>query len=83
MNPHIEAPAEAAPVGCTCHPDEAPKPCPRKHAFHECKRADLARQAVLFQQGAKRIYELQGKRADMWYFELWHFLGDVAKQLEE
>lgn len=24
---------------CTCHPDDAPVPCPRKYATHDCWRA--------------------------------------------
>ena len=67
-------------VGCTCHPDEAPTPCPRKHAFRECVRAALHRKALLFKEGAKRQYDGTG---DMWFFELWHFLGDVEEQLED
>jgi hypothetical protein len=43
--------------------------------------ADLARKAALFREGTKRIYEGQGDRADMWFFELWHFLGDVEEAL--
>jgi len=27
------------PKPCTCHPDEAPKPCPRKYALTECRDA--------------------------------------------
>ena len=76
-----QAPADAAPVGCTCHPDEAPKPCPRRHAYSECKRADLARKARLFREGASRLYE--SSKGDMWYFELYHFLKDVSSELSE
>jgi hypothetical protein len=25
---------------CTCHPDEAPVPCPHKYALSECRNAD-------------------------------------------
>lgn len=35
---------------CTCHPDDAPSPCPRKFATHHCWRAavyDEARTAVI------------------------------------
>lgn len=42
---------------------------------------EVARKAALFREGAKRIYDGQGDRADMWFFELWHFLGDVEKAL--
>lgn len=31
----VEAPLRA----CSCHPDDAPIPCPRKHATHHCWRA--------------------------------------------
>lgn len=27
---------------CTCHPSEAPTPCPRKYAFSECAAANRA-----------------------------------------
>jgi hypothetical protein len=43
--------------------------------------AELARKAALFREGTKRIYEGQGDRADMWFFELFHFLGDVQEAL--
>lgn len=26
------------PRGCSCHPDDRPLPCPRRHASHECWR---------------------------------------------
>ena len=26
---------------CTCHPDEAPRPCPQKYAYSECVLAAL------------------------------------------
>jgi hypothetical protein len=45
--------------------------------------AELARKAALFREGAKRIYEGQGAKADMWYFELFHFLDDVEKALSD
>jgi hypothetical protein len=44
-------------------------------------RLMLARKAALFRVGTKRIYEGQGDRADMWFFELFHFLGDVESAL--
>ena len=31
----------ADPKPCTCHPDEAPKPCPQKYAFGACRDAAL------------------------------------------
>lgn len=73
--------AVAAPVGCTCHPaDEPPIPCPGKHALRDCRRAGLARKAALFQEGAKRLFDRDG---DMWVFELFHFLGDVAAEKKD
>lgn len=37
---------------CTCHPDDAPIPCPRKFAAHHCWRAavytETREQIVLF-----------------------------------
>ena len=27
---------------CTCHPDEAPKPCQKRYAFSECQAARIA-----------------------------------------
>lgn len=44
--------------------------------------SELARKARLFREGTKRLYESQGDRADMWLFELWHFLGDVEAALQ-
>jgi len=47
------------------------------------RRAELAHKAFLFREGAKRIYDNQGGEADMWFFELYHFLGDVCEELKE
>lgn len=77
-----EAPAEAKPIGCTCHPDDRPIICPGKHALHECRRAYLAKHAGLFQEGAKRMYCDPQYRGDMWFFELFHFMRDVKAYLE-
>ena len=33
--------AALSPKPCTCHPDEAPKPCPRKYALTECRAARI------------------------------------------
>jgi hypothetical protein len=38
-------------------------------------RDELARKAALFREGARRQYE--GIKGDMWFFDLYHFLGDV------
>lgn len=43
---------------------------------------DLVRKAASFREGTKRIYESQGASADMWFFELFHFLGDVQQALD-
>lgn len=48
----IHGAAEAKPDTrtCTCHPDDAPVPCPRKFAAHHCWRAavyDETREAVI------------------------------------
>lgn len=42
----------------------------------------LAEKAGFFHAGTKRKYEAEGDRADMWLFELWHFLGDVIAALK-
>ena len=86
MTDYHQAPAEAAPVGCTCHPDDnPPQPCPRRHALSECRRADLSRKASLFMEGAKNLYEDRSKstNGDMWFFELFHFLDDVTTELKK
>lgn len=42
----------------------------------------LADKAGNFREGAKRLYESKGHHGgDMWFFELWHFLGDVQGAL--
>lgn len=28
---------------CTCHPDEAPKPCQKRYALNECQAARIER----------------------------------------
>lgn len=44
--------------------------------------AELARKAALFREGTRRLYEGHGPNSgDMWFFELWHFLGDVETAL--
>lgn len=35
--------SEADAKRCTCHPDEAPSPCQRRHALRDCRIADVAR----------------------------------------
>lgn len=46
------AEAKADTRKCTCHPDDAPVPCPRKFAAHHCWRAavyaETKAQIVLF-----------------------------------
>lgn len=37
MDDAVEAKADTR--TCTCHPDDAPSPCPRKFATHHCWRA--------------------------------------------
>ena len=37
MDQAVEAKPDTRP--CTCHPDDAPSPCPRKFATHHCWRA--------------------------------------------
>jgi hypothetical protein len=38
--------AEAKPDtrSCTCHPDERPSPCERKHAYHDCWKEAVRRE---------------------------------------
>ena len=45
------------------------------------EQAELARKCALFAAGTKRIYDDQGARADMWYFELWHHLNACSDAL--
>jgi ribosomal protein S12 methylthiotransferase accessory factor YcaO len=33
---------------CTCHPDEAPKPCPQRYAYSECVLAARLAEAAAF-----------------------------------
>ncbi len=48
-------------------------------------KAELAKQAFLFREGAKRLFEDESKstNGDMWFFELYHFLHDVQDKLQE
>lgn len=43
--------------------------------------ATLVKRASNFQEGARRIYDSQGDRADMWFLALYHFLTDVQSHL--
>lgn len=60
MNQAAEAKADTR--TCTCHPDDAPIPCPRKFATHHCWRAavyeETRAQLVLF-KGRDRTPEEQ------------------------
>ena len=38
---------------CTCHPDEAPKPCQKRYAFSECQAADRIEQLEAALRGIK------------------------------
>ena len=40
--------------------------------------SELAKHCDLFKKGAKKMYDAQGERADMWLFELYHHLDDCA-----
>ena len=42
----------------------------------------LIRYSQNFQNGTKKIYEDPKTNGDMWYFELWRFLGDVESTLK-
>ena len=46
---------------CTCHPDDAPMPCPRKFAAHHCWRAavydETRAQIVLFKNRDRTLDE--------------------------
>lgn len=44
---------------------------------------ELIKHCELFKSGAKRMYDGQGDKADMWLFELYHHLDDCAKALNE
>lgn len=39
----IEEATAESPPGCSCHPDDAPQPCPGRHALTHCRAADLGR----------------------------------------
>lgn len=43
---------------------------------------DLAARARNFQAGTKKLFDAGPVAGDMWFFELYHFLGDVAVELE-
>lgn len=51
----------------------AAKPKPKRKNTRE-----LARRSALFAAGARRLYEEGNMKGDMWLFELWHHLNDVA-----
>jgi hypothetical protein len=39
--------AQTAERPCTCHPSEAPVPCPQKYAYSECVEAAIHQSALL------------------------------------
>jgi hypothetical protein len=47
--------AKVPPLTCTCHPHDAPNPCQRKHATHECW------QAAVMDETRHYIAELKGR----------------------
>ena len=50
----------------------------------ECQpdTAHLARRAAMFREGTRRLFEDEGAaKGDLWFFELWYFLGDVESAL--
>jgi hypothetical protein len=42
---------------------------------------ELAHKAAMFAEGTRCQYERGNTKGDMWFFELWHFLGDVEAAL--
>ena len=47
----------------------------------ETDKEKLAASCENFMRGAKKLYDEQGERADMWLFELFHHLEDCAAAL--
>lgn len=44
---------------------------------------ELIKHCELFKAGAKKMYDEQGERPDMWLFELYHHLDDCSKALNK
>lgn len=71
---HLGAPEQAVPAvdnrPCSCHPDDAPKPCTRRHALGECQAT--ARELALrglpdyAAMGAGELFTAVGDDAAKW-----------------
>lgn len=61
---------------CTCHPDDAPRPCPRKFATHHCWRA------AVYEQTRKEIIPLKNRDRTTQEQMLLSYLMRVERALE-
>ena len=62
---------------CTCHPDDAPRPCPRKFAAHHCWKA------AVYEEARKAIIELKNRDTTVMEQRFLNFLKRVERALEE
>ncbi len=70
--------AEAKPDtrACTCHPDDAPVPCPRKFATHHCWRA------AVYAEVREGVVALKGKDRNTIEQEFLNHLMRVERALD-
>ena len=63
---------------CTCHPDEAPKPCQKRYAFSECQAAERIAQL----EAEVKVWQGHAKTAIWSDSEECKFLTARIEQLE-
>ena len=61
---------------CTCHPDDAPIPCPRKFATHHCWRA------AVYEETRKAVIELKNRDTTVAEQKLLNYLKRVERALD-
>jgi hypothetical protein len=61
---------------CTCHPDDAPIPCPRKFATHYCWRA------AVYEQTRGMIVDLKNRDTSVFERHLLDYLKRVERALD-
>lgn len=61
---------------CTCHPDDAPIPCPRKFAAHHCWRA------AVYQETRQGMIDLKNKDRNPGEEMMLNYLKRVERALD-
>lgn len=61
---------------CTCHPDDAPIPCPRKFATHHCWRA------AVYDETRVAVVEIKNRDRDPAEQRLLNYLMRVERALD-